>query len=85
MSYHACIVCILSDIKLIVYIYNTYIACSEECMKTFEDLPSVIRVLAMNLSEEEFRIYVRRNHVLEDAIKAVSRKCFSCHFSLKVG
>lgn len=50
----------------------------------FEDLPSVIRVLAMNLSEEEFRLYVRRNHVLEDTLKAVSRKCFSCRFSLRV-
>ena len=48
------------------------------------DLPSVIHVLAMNLSKEEFRIYVRRNHVVEDALKAVSRKCFSCRFSLKV-
>ena len=46
----------------------------------FEDLPSVICVLAMNLSEEEFRIYDRRNHVLEDVLKAVSRKCFSCRF-----
>ena len=50
----------------------------------FEDLPSVIRVVAMNLSEKEFRIYVWRNYVLEDALKAVSRKCFSCRFSLKV-
>lgn len=53
--------------------YNIYIACSEECMKTFEDLPSIIRVLAMNLSEEEFRTYVRRNHVLEDALNAVQK------------
>ena len=59
---------------------KSYLYFSKECMKMFEDLPSVICVLAMNLSEEEFRIYVRRNHVLEDVLKAVSRKCFSCRF-----
>lgn len=75
-----------SELAFIVYSFSDikFIACNEECMKMLEDLTSVIHVLPMNLSEEEFRIYVQRSHVLEDALKAVSRKCFSCRFSLRV-
>lgn len=58
--------------------------CSQEGMAQFEDLASIVKMLAMNLSDEEFLVNVRRNHVLEDALRAVARKSFSCRFILKV-
>ena len=63
---------------------SLHLVCSQESMVHFKDLGSIIQMLATNVSNEEFLINVRRDHVLEDALRSVLRKSFSCRFSLKV-
>ena len=65
--------------------YSLHFGYSEEGMKLFEVLGSIIQILAMNTSDEDFFLMnIRQDHVLKDTLQSVSRKCFSCRFSLKV-
>lgn len=52
---------------------------------TPQNLPDLIKILEQKILAEEVSILVRRDHVLEDAIRSMKRKNFPFDHKLKVG
>ena len=72
-------------IKLITTLYISSLHTSEPILKpSTATMASIVRMLSQDVDSEEFVMPVRREHVLEDALRSLKRRTFSPNLTLSV-